>query len=150
MAERYVPIQFDTFQTKMDSMGFNVVPRERMGSAKEWLFERQINEQYAVRVYSSISVHTDETRCSGQDAIRITLFDLNKDRPVKVEKRVNRTKNALTNLHKSAREVWGHAINKDNQCPKCSSILVERKGPRGKFLGCSNFPTCKQTKNIDG
>lgn len=32
-------------------------------------------------------------------------------------------------------------------CPKCGSKLVERNGKYGKFIGCSNFPKCKYTRN---
>ena len=40
-------------------------------------------------------------------------------------------------------------IDKDsNKCPKCGSDLVKRKGQYGEFLGCSNYPKCKYTKNI--
>jgi DNA topoisomerase-1 len=28
-------------------------------------------------------------------------------------------------------------------CPKCQSDLVERKGPYGVFIACSNYPKCK-------
>lgn len=34
------------------------------------------------------------------------------------------------------------------KCPQCGGALVERKGPRGKFLGCSNFPKCRYTREI--
>jgi restriction system protein len=36
------------------------------------------------------------------------------------------------------------------ECPKCGGRLVERKGrqSRQKFLGCSNYPICKYTKEI--
>ena len=30
-------------------------------------------------------------------------------------------------------------------CPKCNGKLVYRKGPYGKFYGCSNFPGCRYT-----
>jgi DNA helicase-4 len=34
-------------------------------------------------------------------------------------------------------------------CPACKNgILVPRSGPYGKFLGCSNFPRCRQTANV--
>ena len=33
-------------------------------------------------------------------------------------------------------------------CPRCGGKLVERNGKNGKFLGCSNYPNCKFTKNI--
>ncbi|MBO7286927.1 MAG: topoisomerase DNA-binding C4 zinc finger domain-containing protein, partial [Bacteroidales bacterium] len=28
-------------------------------------------------------------------------------------------------------------------CPKCNGVLIERRGPYGRFLGCSNYPKCK-------
>lgn len=34
-------------------------------------------------------------------------------------------------------------------CPQCKSALVERNGKYGRFLGCSNYPKCKFTHNID-
>lgn len=35
---------------------------------------------------------------------------------------------------------------KSMSCPQCSGNLVERNGPNGKFLGCSNFPKCRYTR----
>lgn len=32
-------------------------------------------------------------------------------------------------------------------CPKCGGKLVKRKGKYGQFLGCSNYPKCRYTKN---
>ncbi len=47
------------------------------------------------------------------------------------------------------------SVNKDeeeitinNNCPKCGGDLIEKNGKYGNFLGCSNFPKCKFTKNI--
>ena len=34
-------------------------------------------------------------------------------------------------------------------CPDCGKFLVERKGKRGKFLGCSGFPTCTYTYEFE-
>lgn len=33
-------------------------------------------------------------------------------------------------------------------CPCCGGTLVKRYGKHGAFWGCSNFPTCRYTKNI--
>ena len=33
-------------------------------------------------------------------------------------------------------------------CVKCHGYMIERKGVNGEFLGCSNFPECKHTRNI--
>jgi len=37
----------------------------------------------------------------------------------------------------------------DEVCDKCGSKMVIRMGRFGKFLACSNYPTCKNVKNID-
>lgn len=39
--------------------------------------------------------------------------------------------------------------NTENVCPKCGSKLVKRNGKYGEFFGCSSFPKCKYTKNIN-
>lgn len=33
-------------------------------------------------------------------------------------------------------------------CPECGGSLVVREGRYGSFLGCSNYPECRYTKNI--
>lgn len=38
---------------------------------------------------------------------------------------------------------------KDDICPKCGNKLIERKGKYGVFIGCSGYPKCRFTKNID-
>ena len=34
-------------------------------------------------------------------------------------------------------------------CPECGSELKERSGKYGPFLGCSNYPNCRYTLNLD-
>ncbi len=44
------------------------------------------------------------------------------------------------------RKPRGEAIK---DCPKCrGGKLFERSGPRGPFLGCSNYPKCKHLENL--
>jgi len=39
----------------------------------------------------------------------------------------------------------------DEMCPKCGKHqLTTRLGRRGKFVGCSGYPECDYTRNIDG
>jgi DNA topoisomerase-1 len=38
----------------------------------------------------------------------------------------------------------------DEACPKCGKPLTARLGKRGKFIGCSAYPECDYTRNIDG
>ncbi|MFA6428251.1 MAG: type I DNA topoisomerase [Candidatus Buchananbacteria bacterium] len=37
----------------------------------------------------------------------------------------------------------------DEVCEKCNSPMIIKRGRYGKFLACSNFPDCKNTKKID-
>ncbi|MCF6777364.1 type I DNA topoisomerase [Thiotrichales bacterium 19X7-9] len=36
----------------------------------------------------------------------------------------------------------------DEDCPKCGSQLMIRLGKRGRFVGCSNYPECDYTRNL--
>jgi len=38
----------------------------------------------------------------------------------------------------------------DRSCIKCGSPMVIKTGRFGKFMACSNFPTCKYTEALDG
>lgn len=34
---------------------------------------------------------------------------------------------------------------KNGRCPKCGALLLEKKGAKGKFLGCASYPLCHFT-----
>ncbi len=38
----------------------------------------------------------------------------------------------------------------DEKCPKCNKALTIRLGKRGRFIGCSGFPDCDFTKDVEG
>lgn len=60
-------------------------------------------------------------------------------------------KNNITDKNikkKHIQNIKNNIINKDNnKCPKCGGQLVERTGKNGRFIGCSNYPKCKYTRN---
>lgn len=37
----------------------------------------------------------------------------------------------------------------EHMCPNCGKPMLERMGRRGPFLGCSGYPECKTTMNLD-
>jgi DNA topoisomerase I len=37
----------------------------------------------------------------------------------------------------------------DENCPQCGSQLIIRLSKRGRFIGCSAYPNCKYTRNLD-
>jgi DNA topoisomerase-1 len=38
----------------------------------------------------------------------------------------------------------------DEACPECAKPLSIRLGRRGSFIGCTNYPECKYTRNVNG
>lgn len=38
----------------------------------------------------------------------------------------------------------------DEQCPKCGKPLSIRLGRRGRFVGCTGYPECDYTRNMEG
>lgn len=38
----------------------------------------------------------------------------------------------------------------DEACPKCGKPLTTRLGKRGRFIGCTGYPECDYTRNLDG
>lgn len=51
-----------------------------------------------------------------------------------------------TNIDRA--EITQELIGED--CPKCGKPLHSRLGKRGKFIGCSGYPECDYTRNLNG
>lgn len=48
----------------------------------------------------------------------------------------------------SRQDVTHEAMDED--CPKCGKPLSTRLGKRGRFVGCTGYPDCDYTRNMDG
>ena len=38
----------------------------------------------------------------------------------------------------------------DTLCPECQKKMISRTGQYGRFWGCSDYPTCKGTRDSNG
>lgn len=56
----------------------------------------------------------------------------------------------LKTAAKTMRSVKGMEEKTDEVCDKCGSPMVKKFGRFGTFLACSNYPECKNTKQIPG
>ena len=98
-----------------------------------------------LRVFSGINPN-GQSREKGEDAIRVRLFYRRGDGKI-IEmdgsKRVHRVVNWKANLQKRLNEDYlpEHACN-------CGCPMTVRNGRNGKFLGCTDYPNCKQTKPL--
>ena len=58
-------------------------------------------------------------------------------------------KNLLDKIQKSVqRKDFAEEIL-DEKCPECGKPLVKKLGKRGSFIGCTGYPDCKYTRNIE-
>jgi len=53
----------------------------------------------------------------------------------------------LKEHYKSIDDKDKNHVKVDRKCPKCGSQMVERFSRFGKFIACSNYPTCKYIEN---
>ena len=59
----------------------------------------------------------------------------------------------ITDLEKAETGMTNLKLNPkltERKCDKCGSPMAELYNKRGKFLGCSNYPECKNTMPVDG
>ncbi len=62
-------------------------------------------------------------------------------------------KDTLAKAEVAMRDVKREEIPTDLKCEKCQSTMVIKWGKMGRFLACSNYPECKNTKDfkeVDG
>lgn len=52
------------------------------------------------------------------------------------------------NEHVSRKDATTEAL--EESCPQCGKPLLVRLGKRGRFIGCSGYPECGYTRNMDG
>jgi hypothetical protein len=125
----------------------------RVEGALEFAYHRIVtngpfpSKRFDIQVYSTVDLRTGMTRDTGKDAIRVMLRDIELNRTV-LEWKVLRTQGAFRMTRQRCQEAWGYVMNPSHHCPDCGALLTARKGKRGDFLGCTNYPNCRFTRPI--
>lgn len=89
----FVTLSKDQFEEYLPN-GFEIVSSTY---AKEFIYDLQTtNKDINVRVYSSVDIHTKQTRDLGTDAVRVVFWDKLNDRPIGKGKRINRVEGKTT------------------------------------------------------
>ena len=55
----------------------------------------------------------------------------------------------LNEAERTSESMKGEAEPSGHICSKCGALMVYREGKFGKFIACSNYPSCKNTLNIN-
>lgn len=126
----------------VDLLGFEWVDTGKQ--VGEFVYERdtgQVIDGHPVRmrIYSSIDRRTEVARNIGRDAIRVVLMW--NGRMIGGTKRVNRVENWARNLMRRINAMEEKGVM---ECV-CGSVMVEKRGRYGRFMGCSTFPKCRHT-----
>ncbi len=148
MASTYALITLAQMAKALEAQGFEYVDSKHLNMTYcgEYIFQKYIDragKQYTIRVYTSVSKLTDDSREVGTDAIRVVVIANGK---FTGEGRVNRTTNWEKNLASRILK-WTDLFK---ICPQCSNPLKEKTGKHGVFYGCSTFPACGYTESKKG
>jgi DNA topoisomerase-1 len=115
-------------------------------NCNESVFAKRIDKNViplSMRIYTGIV--SSESRGCGEDAIRVNVFAKtlkNELKKVVSCRRVNRVSGWRKNLESRIHEVFHKS---PSQSCNCGNPMVLREGKFGEFLGCTNYPECKQT-----
>ena len=142
----YVNITLAEMDEFLMPQGFSKYSVNALGNVREVVYGKRIDVEgltLSLRVYTGINLDGN-SRDVGSDAIRCNIFWRNSEgdiRKVASSKRVHRVAGWKANLQQRL-----DSLTIEARCDKCSAPMVNRKSKRGEFLGCANFPNCRNTK----
>ncbi len=109
-------------------------------------------------VIKTLEAHADTvtkpemTKTLEEDMQKIADNELDKDEVVDESREM--LESVIRSLKKDKKEIRNELRDslKDQKsvgkCPECGGTLIVRKGKRGRFVGCSNYPDCENTYQI--
>lgn len=143
----------EEFVSFITNYGFNEVS---IAGTYEKVYDREV-DGFIIRVYSSIE--KGRARDCGEDAIRVAVLDSRSGNGVMKNKRVHRIQTWKSNLTKRLNTTFDAIKNGEIKLPPLCFIkehgpMVFRVAKRGKykgntFWGCSEWPYCSLTKQIN-
>lgn len=111
-----------------------------------------INEEHNtlyLTVFSTIEEASGKTREKGTDAIRTVIWDNHINKPVGGKKKTLRIKTWRKNLKRKIDELADSWKEHVTICDECGSYMKKREGQYGEFYGCTSYPKCENTKQVD-
>lgn len=102
-----------------------------------------------IRIFSTIDQASARARNKGSDAIRLVIWNNHIGRPMGGRKKTLRIETYCKNLRDKIRDIFESYLDYIEECPECGSWMVVREGQYGKFLGCTRYPDCRGTKEIE-
>ena len=114
----------------------NLVPTELGEKVTEYL-EKYFANLMNVKFTAEMEEHLDEVEFKGKKWEDI-VDEFYKDFIVH-----------LNEAERNSESMKGEPEPTGAVCEKCGALMVYREGKFGKFIACSNYPSCKNTQNIE-
>ena len=114
----------------------NLVPTELGEKVTEYL-EKYFKNLMNIKFTAEMESHLDEVEFKGQKWESI-VDEFYKDFIIH-----------LNEAERNSESMKGEAQPSGHVCDKCGAMMVYREGKFGKFIACSNYPSCKNTLNIN-
>jgi len=148
MQSRYCKITFDEFEDFAAANEYECEnPHEkRKFNAMEYVYERYLDDDFKIVIFSSVQIITKQSRDKGEDAIRILPFiKFNGEfRPIAKGKRIYRLANWKMHLKKESDYLVDCFDQMKSQpCKNCGSKMTLRSKGAAFYLSCTAFPKCK-------
>ena len=114
----------------------NLVPTELGEKVAEYL-EKYFANLMNIKFTAKMEEHLDEVEFKGRKWESI-VDEFYKDFIVH-----------LNEAERNSESMKGEAEPTGIICDKCGAMMVYREGKFGKFIACSNYPSCKNTQNLN-
>lgn len=153
--KRLTQEEFEEFLEALDPGGFHIIGTDEdsnLAFTKEIVYGRDLNDEeddLQIRIYSTIDVRTSKARDKGDDAIRTVIWSKSISQPIAGKTKTLRIQTWRKNLApkiKELLETWDTRVIK---CDECGSWMIRREGQYGEFYGCSKYPVCENTKQVE-
>jgi hypothetical protein len=142
MAAEYQNISAEDMESFLVHIGFQQANPGH--PCKETVYEAPYGNGFRIRVYSTIG--EEWSRKAGGDAIRVICVN-EQGHGFHSTTRVHRTQNWRRNLLNRIDSIHKD-VPKPTECTCGNGILLPKKGRNGVFLGCSDYPNCRNTQNV--
>lgn len=109
------------------------------GAANAWVIT---NSEYTEAAYELAK--SNNVKLINRQALIELILSMNSG-AVPLGKKFQEQVATAAQMHKHSEE----RLSSQELCVRCGSQLVLRKGSRGEFYGCSNFPKCRYTKQTE-
>jgi len=149
---KYTSITKEEFDEFINSLPYDF-EEKRSPNAKEYIYSLKGvvdgRQDITLQVMSTVHVDSNVSRAKGKDAIRTVLMKTSTRKPVGGRTKTLRIPTWRKNLRKKIESLVEETSKYYTDCPECDGFLVKRTGKHGEFLGCTNYPQCDETAQVN-